>query len=155
MARKKTNTKPILVVVDMQATFDAANDLRTINAVAREIAKAKQARQWIIFLEYDGDGDTHPCLTNFVNGYANYTYESKTIDDGSGVVQSVCEDLDLKPESFVVCGVNIQACVLSTVRGLTDAFPTTPIRVVKDACNGYPGCRSFKNFDKLRNVVVD
>lgn len=155
-ATPKIDTNPVLVVIDMQPEFEAANDLQTINAVAREITKAREAKQWIFFLEYQNDGPTHPCLVNLIKGYEKVEFIQKTRDDGSYWIHEDCRELDLAPEAFVVCGVNTAACVVSTVRGLSKIFfQNTPVRVVRDACNGYPGCRSFKNFDKLQNVVVD
>lgn len=157
---------PILLVIDMQPKFRASNNLRCLNNCAREIRKAIRNGNRIIFVEYNGEGTTHAPLIQLVKKvddygyllsyYPKYSLVGKTDDDGSQEIINHLRSMKrYGPYSFIVCGVNTDACVRKTVHGLAARRGVT-ITVVKDACN-QPREWSNPPFDKMmnaRNVVL-
>lgn len=154
-----------LVIVDMQPCFSSANDKRTLDAIEKEILRAKELRMPIVALEVDcfspmqdeRNPRTHERLLKHLVGYPLYRMEEKRFDDGSWAVLHAadrlgCDDEELKV--LRICGVNTDACVLATVIGLAKKLPATSIRVVKDACNTYTQTNYWPKFSPPNVVVV-
>jgi len=146
----------ILLVVDMQPRFEASTRGWLLRAVAREVRAARSAGAGIVFLEYTrrrGDGGvplterTHRRLTDLVADYDDAVTVHKGQDDGSAAVLRAAEEwYGDGPGSgrhidggVRVVGVNTEACVASTVNGLSAALPDLGITVVGGACNGHGG----------------
>lgn len=148
--------KPILVVVDMQKQFAAASNPRTIAACQKLIANASQNINPILFVEYMGNGETLPQLTRLVESYEPKFRIHKHGDNGAHVVQECLARCKVKPEKFIVCGVNTGFCVLSTVRGLHRSPSKFSIDVVAEACNDQWGDSepSFAIMRKMDRVQV-
>ena len=131
--------KEALIIVDMQTYFTTARDKSTIKNVKKLIKEFIDKRRPIIVLEYYFDyrniGHTLPCLTKILDSYDETRYVRKSDDDGADEVLECLEQNCWKVEKFKVCGVNIGACVRSTVETLTYQYNQT-VEVVKKACNG-------------------
>lgn len=123
-----------LVVVDMQPGFDGALGSRVRANCLREIKQAMQDNAPIVFLEFNGYGDTMPELLDPVSNYENYHQYTKSVDDGGPEVRDAVVEHGL-PKKFKVCGINTDCCVHATVRGLTNFFPMAMIEVIADACD--------------------
>lgn len=123
-----------LVVVDMQAAFQAATKANVIVNVTREIIFAKMRKSAIVFLEYEGSGRTFPALTELTNRYPLRDVCEKWCDDGSSQVLKSLGLRDFPRGRIKVCGVNSNACVLATVNGLAKKLPNSRIEIVRDAC---------------------
>ncbi|MBX9691318.1 MAG: isochorismatase family protein [Cyanobacteria bacterium] len=133
-----------LVIVDMQPCFSAANDRATLQAIKKEIRRAKELGMPIVALEIDCFSPlqerlprTHKRLLELLVGYPRYRMEEKRFNDGSNAVLWALEVLgcDEEGRNLRVCGVNTDACVLDTVLGLAKRLPKSRINVLKDACN--------------------
>lgn len=155
-------TGPVLVIVDMQPSFTAARDKKTIKNCAREILNAIRLGHHIVFLEYEGERPTHDALINLCvkANYCRFTRVGKYEDDGSAAVFSLLKDelsySKAKPK-FTVCGVNTDACVKRTVAGL--AKRAKMVYVVRDACNqpkSFTGTKDapFEKMKKRKNVRI-
>jgi hypothetical protein len=131
--------KEALIIVDMQNYFRTARDRSTISNVKKLIKEFIEKRRPIIVLEYYFEdkniGHTLPCLTKILDDYYETRYVRKSDDDGAAEVMECLEQNCWKVEKFKVCGVNIGACVRSTVETLTYEYNQT-VEVVKKACNG-------------------
>lgn len=118
----------------MQRQFRASADLQTKQAVIN-LAKMAASRKWpIILVEMDGASETYPEIFAEASK-TKHVVVAKSGNNGSEPIFDVCDRFHIGSERFVVCGVNTDACVLSTVRGLIRANHQTDVFVVKDACN--------------------
>ena len=127
--------KPILVVIDMQEHFGSASNPKTIAACQRLIADAVLKANPIILVEYSMNGSTLPILTNIVETYEPKFRNHKSQDDGSRSIQECLDRCKVIPKKLIVCGVNTNYCVLSTVQGLHRSHHNYHIDVVAEACN--------------------
>lgn len=124
-----------LVVVDMQATFEAANNARVRNKVKQELSKAMERGAAIIFVEYIGQGPTIPSLVKMTDDYNRVYITRKDDDDGSREVKKVIKDNRLPSRDVRVCGVNTDCCVMETVFGISEKIKSVKIKVIAEACN--------------------
>lgn len=143
--------KPTLIVVDMQDGTTAGNHPATLQAVKQLILRARSNGWGIIFLEYDYNGmvealphlkdivddfgQTHSFLLELLTGYNRWAKALKPDKDGSEFVAALCEEHGFGTGQFVVCGVNLDACVVWTANGLARLFPQAGIDVVREACH--------------------
>jgi hypothetical protein len=124
-----------LVVVDMQAKFSAANDIRVLIEVEKEILKAMDSKSSIIFVEYRFNGPTIPSLVQLTDHYNRVFIVRKSNDDGSREVNKVIRDNRLPSRNIRICGVNTDYCVKSTVFGLSKKIKSAKLEVIAKACN--------------------
>lgn len=127
--------KPILVVIDMQERFGSASNPKTVAACQKLIADSMLKSNPIIMVEYSMNGSTLPVLTSMVENYEPKFRIHKSQDDGSGVIQDCLDRCKVIPRKLIVCGVNTNFCVLSTVKGLHRSRHNYHIDVVEDACH--------------------
>ena len=143
--------KEALIIVDMQEYFDTAKDKETINNVKKLIKEFKEEKLPIIILEYfdsnEDIGYTLPCLTKLLDDYYLTRYVTKSNDDGGDEVIKCLNNNNWKIKNFVVCGVNLGACVKETVWTLTYIY-YKHIKVVKNACNGMDNRKDAFNRNK-------
>lgn len=123
-----------LVVIDMQATFDASNNPKLINRINRLVKQWTNLGWPILIVEYEGFDQTQPKIRKMLDGYTNWTEVFKNTDGGARKILEAC-DANGFPDKFVVCGVNTSACVRDTVTGLTETYGCDTI-VVRKACAG-------------------
>lgn len=126
--------KPVLIVIDMQSKFTAANDPETITECKRLIREAMLEKQMILFLEFKFNNKTLPQLRSLVRDYPFHQTLIKSTDDGSAEILSFFKRSRTQPANLVVCGVNTDCCVHATVLSLS-AEKKFKITVVKKACN--------------------
>ena len=145
----------VLIVVDMQHLFQAANDPTTIANCQRLINNAISRQEFIIFLEFFRWGKTLPELTSIIpKDYKFCVTVAKFMDDGSSYVWDLLENnMALQEKDITVCGVNLNACVESTVIGLEEKIAAnelpTKIHLVSNACNSNMG-HAYKEKTLLR-----
>jgi nicotinamidase-related amidase len=144
-----------LVVIDMQREFEASLQKRVQKHCIKEITEAKSRGYAIILVEYVGYGHTLPKLFKIVDDYHRAFISRKCRDDGSDGVSNLIKSNHLH-SNLRICGVNTDACVLSTVRGLTKKMKRAKIHVVANACgtgwgNHQGGLDDMKNY---KNVVI-
>jgi len=123
-----------LVVVDMQDSFNAANEPNVRNNIEREIKKAMAVKAAVIFLEYSGMGPTIPRLTRLTDGYERGFSAIKNHNDGSRQVENLIDAHNLPRHKIKVTGVNTDYCVRETVFGLAANMKPTRLQVIADAC---------------------
>lgn len=138
----------VLVIVDMQPHFPAARDESTINGCLMQIGLWRERGWPIVVLEYEGCGPTDARIDAALAGYDNFRRLTKPRDDGSAEVLKGCRSLDFAPDLFRICGVNINACVQSTVRGLMEKSPAVRLEIVTDACNDGGSGRVFIGYPR-------
>jgi nicotinamidase-related amidase len=124
-----------LVIVDMQPDFKSANDRKTIDNVLIQIEKAREQDIPIFILEFINHGQTSEEIQEALEGYYQVWFIAKGDDDGSRELITCIQDNAYIVNDFIVCGVNICACVYWTIKGLLKDYKTR-ITVIKDACNG-------------------
>lgn len=128
-----------LVVVDMQTRSKAANDSATIAKVGALIQLAIKKRWAIVFLEikneFEDYGPTLPQLLAVVENYPRTTQLVKPEKDGSHLIAKVCKTASFDTARFILCGVNLDACVVFTANGLAREYPASNIDVAVQACN--------------------
>lgn len=145
--------KTILVIIDMQRGFAAAEDPELLKTISQKISKAIEKRQRIFFVEYllPSNKDyrtpwhakkpyripTEESLTDLCRR-ASYPYTTimKDSQDGSKNIIDKLIELEIKKSVKIkICGVNTSLCVLDTVLGLANGLePSMKIVVLQDAC---------------------
>lgn len=130
----------MIVVIDMQESFEAARDEQTIEQVVKLIKQGRLLNERILVVEYDTAGDTVEPIMEALDGYDRWDVVTKWEDDGSSVIKRYSDRLEQTDESFVFedepftfCGVNWGACVSDTVNGMAEY--TDNLHVVEAACN--------------------
>ena len=106
-----------LVVIDMQEEFSAARNKRIQQAVIQEIQRSRAKRWPIVIVEFEESGGTLPIIRRACKGYPRAVTVTKDYDDGSSEVLEALGDIT-KCRKVRVCGVNTEACVWATVKGL-------------------------------------
>ena len=146
----------VLCVVDMQQDFSAASKPETIKACKKEILKAIRRKAPIVFLEWNHCGDTLKSLLKLVDNYRWHRIVTKSQDDGSSHLVRTLKDMGRSPKKsrYRICGVNTDACVYRTVKGLRQEFPDVRIEVAAKACNASyshtDGLLRMKNLPGIR-----
>jgi nicotinamidase-related amidase len=126
----------LLIVVDMQDDFlqGVYQRDRVTHWVTQEIEWVRSAGGAVIVLEFDTHGSTTlpilACLRD-----TTHHFGLKLQDDGSEEVAHLVAVNHYHPTSFRVVGVNTDACVYATVKGLRNRFLTTPITVAANGCS--------------------
>jgi hypothetical protein len=146
-----------LVVVDMQATFKAANNKRVRENCKQEIIKAMDSKAPIIFVEYIGQGPTIPSLVKLTDDYDRVFIIRKNDDDGSREVRKTIKNNKLPSRKIKVAGVNTDCCVLETVCGLNNSMKQTKIEINNKSCNSFSRYDHKNGLDfmgKLNNVTI-
>ena len=123
-----------LIIIDMQPYFDYKGSVSAIiDACRREIQNAINENIPVVLVEWFGLGATDARLRELVENYHNLITVNKNDDDGSNEI--VAELGKYNYSLFKVCGVNTDACVKATVKGLIDLCPNLNVEVVLDAVN--------------------
>lgn len=143
-----------LVIIDMQAQFRASEDKRTINNCKKQIRTAIKDRAAIIFVEFNGFGPTLPELTKLTEKYNRSFHITKSYDDGSRQLKNFLLTHRVSKKNLKFCGVNTNACVLSTVYGTHLKLRDSNLTVIADACNSTYGHKSglldLKRYAKVK-----
>lgn len=119
-----------LCIVDMQPKFPAAKNVSTVRGVVDLIHNSKQQQAPIVVLEYSGFGKTHYDIRQALDYYHNATYLIKDEDDGTNTISG---HFGCLPSQMILCGVNLDACVLRTAQGLLKRGVRVTVKV--NACN--------------------
>lgn len=124
----------VVVVIDAQYPF-VANDDPRIDTLAATCQEARNDGKHICLIE-DGHGHpTHDAIKRAVHGYTKLHEGWKRQWDGSLQVAELLKKAGITaPGRLIVCGAFAEECVMATVVGLRNLFPTTPITVIRDAC---------------------
>ena len=83
---------------------------------------------------------THPSIMKCLDGYDRHVVLQKFGQGGSVKILNACRKFGFGMSRFRIVGVNIDLCVLSTVKGLLSRS-TARVDVVKDACDTAPRYR--------------
>lgn len=150
----------VLVVIDMQPGYPAAQDTLTQWSVKQEILRHREQNLPILLVEFDAHemGEIFDCLKEAIKGYDCAKIISKRGDDGSDEILQACLRLGFSTDSLRICGVNSDACVLETVQGLVAKHPTCRITVPQDACNCLTGRSNdvwTEDFPAMPQVTVE
>jgi hypothetical protein len=151
--------EPVLVINDMQPGFPASADPLTIYAIEEQIRLAMAKNLPILVVEYDAHemGHTIEQIMRPLKGYKRAVVVSKSDDDGSAEIFEAVIDNGFWPENFILCGVNSDACIMDTVRGLVARVPSCRITLIQDACNSDNGkdCPVWhKVYPQMTNVTL-
>ena len=151
------NVPYILVVIDMQPQFDAANDQKTIDNVVTLCHKAIADGAAIFIVEFTPViyGRTQSPILDVVQNYERMYRVIKSKDDGGYEIAQCCilHHIDANQTKFLFCGVNYQFCVRSSVAGLVrECNNADQIEVVKAACNG-PKYRGYWSQSKTSTFL--
>lgn len=122
-----------LVVIDMQEIFKSATHINPLVGVTREVMIAKTKKYPILYVEFD-EARTLSQLTNLVKKYSKYAKVMKRFCDGSSDIIRALRRKNFPNNKLRICGVNSDACVLDTVKGLLKKLPDSKIEVVTNAC---------------------
>jgi nicotinamidase-related amidase len=138
-----------LVIVDMQPSFEAANNHTTINRIIELVERAKTKHAPIIVLEYEYNSATHEKIMDSLHGYDKVVIKTKSYDDGGPEVKAALKELQVKPDYIKICGVNSNACVRKTAESLSRRYK---VEIISKACN-QPTYWQFKPFNWLAENV--
>lgn len=148
----------ILVIIDMQTKFNSSNDKNTISEVNKLILQAKTDKAFIVIAQYMNFGKTHKEFNTLVKKYKPHAYAIANQCDKSRAIETKLLSHRARAPFIKVCGVNTDACVQSTVKGLCKIImPDMKIQVVKNACNACCNVchrNGINIMSKLPNVVV-
>jgi nicotinamidase-related amidase len=154
--RPQVPVKPVLVVVDMQPLFPAANCPTTIAAVEAEIKAARDRQEPIVVLEmavpslHHQFHPTHKCLLDVLDEPGEKALWVRTLKftmDGSNEVLTAYSGfgftevpapfrrIDFSKEHFRVVGVNTSESVYKTAVGIARSRPGARVEVLAHAVN--------------------
>lgn len=125
----------VLVIVDMQKGFTAADDEDTIQSVLIAIQDAIDYGIPIFIVEYDTSSfkQTLDCIVDAVSDYDKVYFVSKMKNDGGQEIEETLKEHDLKGSELIFCGVETGHCLNETISTLVHKFQET-ITVIKEAC---------------------
>jgi len=151
---------PVLVVMDMQPGFPAAKDAITQWFVKQEVARAREEGRPVIIVEFDPHemGHTFDSITELVEGYDLAVVITKSGDDGSTEILAACAKKGFSTQSFRMCGVNSDACLLESIQAMAQKLPECRITVVQDACNCLTGKSNdvwYEDYPAIKQVTVE
>lgn len=132
---------PVLVIVDMQPVFKAANDQSTIDQVCLEIKNARRKGWWIAVLEYACPGEskdlreTNSQIMKALAGYKRVLLVSKVAEDGSVELLDALNRRGIRMRRMIICGVNTGRCVAETMFGVMEKRMSLPVTAALNACN--------------------
>lgn len=156
----RTKSDTTLVVVDMQEGSKAANHRPTLETVKKLLGIACTNNWGIVFLEiknaFESYGPTHACLLEPVKSYKLIHRFEKPEKDGSEFVLQACNQSHLGTKRFILCGVNLDACVVWTANGISRLFPESAIEIVHQACHSENPCmwQTWQAFVAHGNIKV-
>lgn len=148
--------KPFLIVIDMQESFRASKDPKTIKACLKQILIAKKNQNPILFVEYRNNKRTMDVLLDEVKDYPYFASITKQADGGADKIVGYFDRCRIRPKKLIVCGVNTNYCVKATVVGLAK-YERFDITVIEEACNTdaiYPLKETKKAFDEMQYYGV-
>ena len=122
-----------LIVVDMQRNFIASKFV--LDSVKDLVLAAVADKMPVIFVEYEGEGNTRGRLKNLVPKHMQITV-TKDEDDGADVIVPVIKEKGW-PSNLRVCGVNLSFCVGDTAISLKTGWKHK-VTVVRNACANHP-----------------
>lgn len=139
-----------LVIVDMQPIFIAAEPI--IPKVIKAIKYAKKDNDRIIVVEFDRTSATYPEIMKVLKGYEKHSVVTKSDVDGSRQVMSILP----RKQEFVlnVCGVNLNACVYYTVKGLLKHKAVKSVNLLLPACNDLFEGRDLGKYPKHKKLKI-
>jgi nicotinamidase-related amidase len=144
-----------LVIIDMQpSTFSAARPEWLIDNIAKKAQEYVDNNKPIIIVEYFNDGPTVKEIMKAVEGYDKVHFLTKKQNDGGVEIKNLIEKTSYNISNFEVCGVNLDACVLSTVLTMAVFNKDCLIKVISKCCNSYPSLKEGKSYfkDKTKGV---
>ena len=143
-----------LCVIDMQASFGAANGAKVQQSCVREIKKAIKDNATIVFVEFEGHGPTLPLLTNLVKNakYKRAHYVLKNTNGGGKEVAEYLRAKHLTRSNIRVVGVNTSYCVLATVQGMNTHLNTSNLNIVADGCSCQVPSSHKYGLDQMRKL---
>ncbi len=154
----------VLVVIDMQNSFGVYEGQEITENILDRIEDQIALEEPIIFLEFQNHGRTLNCLREAVEDYDLAYFLTKGIDNGSQHIMDMFKshnDYNIKDnvESFEFCGVNLEACVWRTVKGMAEKNPDIPMKIIHECCDSSNGKRYATNLvtnpkRHMDNVVV-
>lgn len=106
-----------LVIIDMQTEFHASNPYWLIKNICEKIKLFKRDQRPIYVLEYSGDGPTQQPIMDLLCDYPKCYILEKSQDDGSKVITRHFMRHGISRHVYLT-GVNADACVLQTAKGL-------------------------------------
>ena len=124
----------VLCIIDMQPDFTAANDNSVQRYIRRLVRTAIFDRAYIVVAQYKGYGETVPSIMRLLHGYPHRGICQASRDDKSIVITRLLKGRRARAQYFKICGVNTDACVYSTVKGL-HRRSRQPLYVVGRACH--------------------
>ncbi len=146
--------------MDMQPGFKASQDAITQWFVKQEVTRAREEGRPIIIVEFDAHemGETYESIKSLAEGYDRAVTISKSSDDGSKEILKACEAKGFSTQTFRMCGVNSDACLLESIQGLVEKLPECRITVVQDACNCLTGKANdvwYEDYPAISQVTVE
>lgn len=131
-----------LAVIDMQDHFlnrfidQNKSYHKVLNKCKKQVSKAIKDKANILFVEYDGYGNTTEELVKLTKD-ADYhaCYATKEDDNGGTEIADTIKSLKLKRSKIRICGINTEFCVQATVRGLLSEMKHATIEVISEACD--------------------
>ena len=148
----------ILTIIDMQPRFYAATNKETINAVKNLIINAKKDGAYVIFAQYMKQGKSNHELIKLVNTYYDKSFVVARKNDKSDAIITKIYNNGIRSNDMKICGVNTDACVYSSVIGLSNKLPNWNIHLIKNACNSVTHDKKYinnriKKMAELPNVI--
>ncbi|MDR3617696.1 MAG: isochorismatase family protein [Candidatus Obscuribacterales bacterium] len=147
-----------LIIIDMEHAFLRAFNphrrQRLIDKVSREFERAVQRGDNIILL-YSTQWQTISEIADKGGDYQCLHKRRKSDQSGAKDVFAVTQEQSLPVESFRLCGVHSDLCVLNTAVNLTVLFPSAKVEVIKDACDTHNDAKykwSDYDFGQARRV---
>jgi nicotinamidase-related amidase len=138
--------KNLLCVVDLQFPFVQADDALFVREAVLAVHSAKSRGDHIFMIEDRCGNPTVEAIEEALHDYPNVSRMRKNQWDGSLQVAMELDLIGAQPERITACGAFAEQCVLATLIGLRDRFPTIELEILRKACVPAPG-HCFRDCD--------
>ena len=141
-----------LVIIDMQNAYRASQIAE--KTVLSQIQEFKKKKRWIVNVTL-GHSKVLPSITKVLKNYSKVIHVKKEYNDGTNWILAALKEHKLDASNLQICGVNTNACVIDTVRGLHKTKRVKNLEIAVYGCaswNPSDHLYSLFNMGKLKKV---
>lgn len=130
----------VTCIIDMQPYFKAANQKKLIKQCCKILTEAIASNNYIFIIEYQLfdskiKTDTHHMIMSAVESYDKVYLLMKKRDSAGDLIIKYLKKIDPDNNHTIsLCGVNLDACILSTAIELSESSDYK-INIISKACN--------------------
>ena len=134
---------PSLVIVDVQSSFGPYTK-KMIDSIVNLIEQFRLREDPIFVVKLTDCGRVHERIRKAVASYRRLIEVYKDDEDGSREIMAAMRKRKFRTRKFLVCGVNFEACVKETARGLISRNKNHIVNIHLESTNADKDVRPTK-----------